>query len=71
MGALGRVKAREHATTGQRYPSMYGFIWFCLCLGMYRYCWRWAWVPATVAAFGTALAALMLGVWLLEVCGWG
>jgi hypothetical protein len=49
---------------------MYGLIWFCLCLGMYRYCWRWAWVPATVAAFCTALAALMLGVWLLEVFGW-
>jgi hypothetical protein len=49
---------------------MYGLVWFCLCLGLYRYLWRWAWLPAIVAATFTALGSLALGVVTLGWLGW-
>lgn len=48
---------------------MYGLVWFCLCLGMYRLR-GWDWLPAIAAAFGTALAALFLSVKVLVWFGW-
>jgi hypothetical protein len=37
-----------------------GLLWIVLCIGIYRYGWRWDWFPAVCGGALTAFCALML-----------
>jgi hypothetical protein len=48
-----------------------GLLWIVLCIGIYRYAWRWDWFPAVTVGALTAFGALMLVKGIDHSFGWG